>query len=329
MRLFVALALMTFATPVFAQASKVAEARGAFERGAAFASEERWGDALAAFSESAALRPHATTTYNIGYCERALGHATRAKKQFALALAQDNKSGGAELTPDLRAASKKYLVEAHGQVATPKLTIPTDAAITIDGRPLEASSAGRWLAGTRPPGPGEKVDQPTFIVEIDAGAHEIVISATDGRSKVAHEYFPPGSTKELKLDLPPATTTTTAAPPIDHGRSRRSWGYVVGGIGVVGVAIGSYFGLSARSTWSGAKDACPTRIGCSDVAVRMSIDARTEANISTIAFVAGGTALVGGTILILTAASPSSEKAHVSAAVDPRGGAWLTVSGSF
>ena len=40
---------------------KVSAARGAFERGAAFASEERWGDALAAFSESASLRPHATT----------------------------------------------------------------------------------------------------------------------------------------------------------------------------------------------------------------------------------------------------------------------------
>ena len=306
---------------------KVAAARGAFERGAAFASEERWGDALAAFSESASLRPHATTTYNLGYCERALGHATRAKKQFALALVQDQTSSGAELTADLRAATKRYLEEVRSQLATPKLIVPLDVAVSVDGRPLEAADGGRWLAGTRPPGPGEKIGKTSFVIEIDAGAHEIVVSASDGRSKVAHEYFPPGSTKEISLELP--ASVVAAAPIIDHGRARRSWGYAVGALGVVGLGVGAYFGLAARSTWAKAKEACPTRANCSDPAVRLSTDARTEANIATIAFVAGGAALVGGTILILTSGSPTSERATVSASVDPRGGAWLTVAGSF
>lgn len=309
-------------------ADKVVAARTAFERGATFASEERWGDALEAFSQSASLRPHATTTYNIGYCERALGHATRAKKYFALALVQDQASS--ELTPDLRAATKKYLDEVRAQLATPRLTIPADAAISIDGRPLEATAdGGHWLAGTRTPGPGERVTKQTFVVEIDAGAHELVVSATDGRSKVVHEYFPPGSTKALILELPAASVPV--APLVDHGRARRAWGYAVGALGIVGLGVGTYFGLSARSTWTQAKEACPSRLNCGDAAVRLSTDARTDANVATIAIVAGSAALLGGTILVLTSQSPSSERAtaSVSAAIDPRGNAWLTVTGSF
>jgi hypothetical protein len=304
--------------------AKVAQARTAFERGAAFASEERWGDALSAFTESALLRPHATTTYNIGFCERALGRAVRARKHFALALAQDQTAKGAELTPELRAASKKYLEEVRTQIATPTIVVPPEVTITIDGRPLEAADAGLMLAGTRDPGPGEKVPSGHFVLEIDAGAHEIVIAAPDGRNKVAHEYFPAATTKELKLDLPPLPPP----PLVDHGRTRRVSGYILGAAGVVGVGIGAYFGLAARSTWSEAKDKCPSRTSCSDESVQLSTDARKEANVATVAFVAGGAAIVGGTILILTGAPPS-ERAHVGAVIDPRGLAFLSLSGSF
>jgi Tfp pilus assembly protein PilF len=71
------------------RAGDVAGARTAFERGATLAQEGRWSDALTQFELSASLRPHATTTYNIGFCERALGHPTRAKKYFKEALVRD------------------------------------------------------------------------------------------------------------------------------------------------------------------------------------------------------------------------------------------------
>lgn len=330
--LLIALAVVAPASRAHAQlatpADQVAKARAAFERGAKLASEERWGDALRAFSESAELRPHATTTYNVGYCERALGHAVRARKNFALAITQDEAAGGTELTPELRAASKKYLDEVRSQIATPKLIVPKGVAITIDGRPLEKSDNGRFLGGTRPPGPGEPAPSATLLVEVDAGAHEIVISAPDGRSKVAHEYFSPGSTKDVHMELPPPPSAP-APVIVDDNKSRRTWGYVIGGIGIVGMGIGTYFGLSARSSWSNAKDECPSRTACSDDAVRMSIDARTEANVSTIAFVAGGAALLGGTILVLSSSPTERPRATVNGAIDPRGSAWLSLTASF
>ena len=136
-----------------------ARARAAFEKGAALAADSRWGDALEQFEQSAALVPHATTTYNIGYCERALGRSTRAKKSFSRALTQDTAHGGTELSTDLRAATTKYIQEMNARIATPTLTIvPEDATVTIDGAPLELADDGkRLLAGTRPPGTGERI----------------------------------------------------------------------------------------------------------------------------------------------------------------------------
>jgi len=310
---------------------KVTGARTAFERGAKAAAEERWGDALAAFEESSALRPHATTTYNIGYCERARGHAVRARQHFALALVQDKTSGGTELTEELRQSANKYLEETRAQIATPKLVVPAGVTITVDGRPLEPATEGLMLAGTRNPGPGEKVPSTSFSIEIDAGAHEVVIAAPDGRSKVAHEYFPPGSTKEVRMELPPPAPAP--APLVDTNKSRRMWGYVIGGVGIVGMGIGTYFGMSARSKWGDATDGCPNwrepGATCSGSSVDLGVDARRDANISTIAFVAGGAALVGGTILVLTSTPSERPRASVGGAVDPRGVAWLSLSGSF
>ena len=54
----------------------VERAREAFRLGSTLARQGQWQDALSAYERSAELRPHAVTTYNIGYVERALGHLT-------------------------------------------------------------------------------------------------------------------------------------------------------------------------------------------------------------------------------------------------------------
>src|SRR5882672_957390 len=66
---------------------EVTEARDAFRRGSALAKAGDWQGALAAFQGSARLKPHPVTTYDIAYCERALGHYARASFRFEEALA--------------------------------------------------------------------------------------------------------------------------------------------------------------------------------------------------------------------------------------------------
>jgi hypothetical protein len=61
------------------ETASLAQARAAFAEGAARVGRADWAGALAAFERSAALRPHPVTTFNLGACERALGHYTRAR----------------------------------------------------------------------------------------------------------------------------------------------------------------------------------------------------------------------------------------------------------
>src|SRR5438094_10672406 len=73
-------------------AARVAEARKLFIEGAALVKRAQWSEALAAFEQSARLRPHAITTYNIGACYRAMGRYARARETFGRALAESDAS---------------------------------------------------------------------------------------------------------------------------------------------------------------------------------------------------------------------------------------------
>lgn len=303
------LVALLLAAPL-ASAEDIVGARAAFEQGASLASEGRWNDALAQFERSAAMRPHATTLYNLGFCERALGHPTRAKKYFNQALARDTVTSGTELTPELRAATARYLAEASAQIATPRVTISTaDVKVSVDGRPLEPADDGeRMLAGTRARGPGEAVPKASFVLELDAGSHEIVVTAPDGRSRVVHDDFDAGTTRELHLEIP---ALPPRPPPrletIDRGAPRRTAGLVVGGVGLAMLGVGGYFGWHARGLWNDAQLACPSRSICpSEDGARLSSSAKSYANLGTLAITIGGTALVGGVVLWATAPAPTT-----------------------
>ena len=86
-------------------------------------------------------------------------------------------------------------------------------------------------------------------------------------------------------------------------------GYAVGAGGLVGLGLGTIFGLRARSLHDDALDHCPGD-RCTDEARSLQSDARSAATVSTISFIAGGTLLAGGIALVLFApsavSSPSS-----------------------
>src|SRR5439155_897636 len=159
----------------------VAEARTAFKEGTALARQAQWGEALLAFEHSARLRPHTFTTYNLGYCERALGRYTRARKFLAKALAENEARGGTALSADVATDAKKYLAEIDERIARVAVSLaPADAAVSVDGRPLEMVAADRTTpvlaAGTRDLGPGEVPAATQFELLVDPGAHVFTVS---------------------------------------------------------------------------------------------------------------------------------------------------------
>ncbi len=88
------------------------------------------------------------------------------------------------------------------------------------------------------------------------------------------------------------------APP-GHG-TQKVLALIAGGLGVVGVGVGSAFGLIALSNRNAAQSVCPGQ--CSDSSgVSKWSDAKTAGNVSTVAFVVGGVGLAAGAVLWLTA----------------------------
>jgi hypothetical protein len=185
----------------------VKAARDQFVRGAQLVKEADWAGALAAFEESAKLRPHPVTTFNIGACLRSMGQYTRARRAFATALEENGRTPGADLSPALTDETKRYVAELDRLVANLELTIvPEEAQIAIDGRPLDAGANGTVVAGILPPGPGKPAPKGKFRVVVDPGTHVITISRAGFADAVSRETLAPGASveKTLVLDRLPA-----------------------------------------------------------------------------------------------------------------------------
>src|SRR5690606_9805599 len=116
---------------------EIARAREAFRDGATLVKRERWAEAMAAFERSVALKPHAVTLFNIGYCQRALGQYTRAHATFSRALAAHDASrsrGAGELSESLLEETRGYLAELDGLFARATVTLtPPDVTLSVDG----------------------------------------------------------------------------------------------------------------------------------------------------------------------------------------------------
>jgi serine/threonine-protein kinase len=118
--------------------------------------------------------------------------------------------------------------------------------------------------------------------------------------------------------------------PHPSGKNQRTLSYVLGSVGIVGVGVGSYFGLAAIHSNSQSKSACngSNANDCYPQSVSLHNDALSEAKISTVAFVAGGVLLAAGAVFYFTAPDDKSGSLHAGVALSPNatelslGGAW-------
>ena len=133
-------------------------------------------------------------------------------------------------------------------------------------------------------------------------------------------------------------------PPVSNGDDGLSGsemaiaGWVIGGAGVVGIAIGSALGIAAMGKRDRLEEEC-TEVNPVDgknicepgEETNVQETAQTFADGSTVAFAIGGVLLAGGIVLILTAPSDDAEPATEARLIPVIGpsGAGLTVTGTF
>ena len=169
-------------------------------------------------------------------------------------------------------------------------------------------------------------------IPIDAGTHRVVATAPGKQwetvvqaveSKTARIALPrelparPGAlvAGTAAIGAPVDGVTTTSAdtmasipPVVEHpSGTQRVLGWIVAGLGVAGLGVGAGFGLSSIGKRDDARNHCVAD-QCDADGVRMRDEAIKSGNIATVATIAGGAALVGGIVLVLTAPKGTREQ---------------------
>jgi serine/threonine-protein kinase len=140
---------------------------------------------------------------------------------------------------------------------------------------------------------------------------------------------------EVASTAPADKTKTPPLAPLapskaDEGiTTQQTLGLVVGAVGLVGVGLGSYFGIRAIKRNSDADTYCSDAKTCQDQkGVDLNDNARRDATASNIAFAAGALLIGTGTVLYLTGGRSDADRVALVPLLGP-GTAAASVSGRF
>jgi len=324
---FVAGALAIFfastASAQSAGASNRAAAEALFNEGRKLAASGKYAEACPKFEASEQLDPGLGTLLNLAACYEKLGKTASAWAEYK------------EAIPLARASGSKV-----------RLDLATERATALESRlsmlTIRAMASGEEATGLEIRRDGVPV-QPAELgtpIPLDPGAHTIE-AVSPGKQKWATTVQLADAAK-LDVSVPALTPVpgSAVAPtkenaskpaepppsePADSGSKQRTTAIVIGAVGVVGLGVGTVFGIGASAKWSDAKSQCTAYpYGCSQDALDARSSAQSKATIATVSFIIGGAALAGAAVLWFTA-GPSREQS-VAVGVGP-GAAF--VRGSF
>lgn len=291
-RALIVLAALAFATPALAQeGNNKAAAEALFDEGLKLFDKGKVADACPKFAASYKLDPASGTLLNVGRCYEKIGKTATAwtayRELIGLAHSENNPK---------REATAKQLEEKIRPRLT-KLTLVTAGAapagllVKIDHVDIDVAQLGT-------------------PVPIDPGDHNVEASAPNKLPWSREIKLVDGESVSVAIptldDAPVAPPPAPVAPPAtkaeEGGTSPLKIAAIgVGGLGVVGLALGGVFGGIALGHASTAREHCVPPRPCDGEGLAARDDARSTADVSTIALIAGGALLAGGVVLWLVA----------------------------
>lgn len=313
-----------------AGAQEVSRAQALFDEGRHLMSEGRFAEACPKLAASQKLDPGAGTLMNLAACYEKNGQLASAWAT----LREASSAARVSNHPDWELAARTRADQLEPGLPRLSVIVPREArveglVIDRDGRELDPAE---WDAA----------------IPIDAGVHaiharapgrvawsmEVTIAEAAARTEVKVPQL--ASEPQAAEPVAPASPVTprdeprSGAPPASSGSSQRTLGIVVAGAGAVGLATGAVFGLLAKSTQDESLGYCNAARQCEPRGLELDRAAGTQADISTVAFVAGGALLLGGAVLYLTASrSPQSASAPLRLSVGASGPMGMNLRGSF
>jgi hypothetical protein len=232
----------------------------------------------------------------------------------ASSIAEREGQAGRKQAADLRVAA--LAPQLSTITVTVEAPVPTGLVVLRDGVELPQAV---WATAV-PLDPGRHVieasapghDSWSKEIELGRAGAKVVVAVPSLRPRAASVPAPPAPASGGRG---PAATRPEAAPDRsgeDPGAPIRVSGFVVGGLGLAGVVVGSVLGLMASSSNDESMGYCRTETFCSDEGIALRETAQDEATGSTVGFVAGGALLAAGLIMVL--AAPSEAEAAAVAA---------------
>lgn len=292
-------------SPAFAQpkAPKALDpAEKLFEEGRVAMAAQDFVTACARFEASHRLSPGGGVLANLGDCEERRGRLIASRDAFKSAAELFTKAEKKQYALERAAAVERTIPKLTVQVAEP---LPAELTISVD----------------------DKAVAPKAVTLLDPGHYTVVVRAPKYRERTYPLDLRPGESRVLTtvalepLDAPAASPLlpmhVDPPPPVESDKPSpiRTAGFVVGGLGVVGLGVGAVTGILALGSASTVKSSCNTDVTPATCKTQEGLDAmssgQTTATVSTIGFIGGGALLTAGLVMILTAPKSASKLAIV------------------
>jgi hypothetical protein len=310
---FICAALLGGMTPRSASADPaptrdLARAERLFREGRTLITRGDYVQACPKFAESFRLDPAAGTLLALALCHEQEGRTATALREFV----ELRERATREHRADRADFAREHVVALETKVAKLTLQVAVDPSLSRDlvvkrnGEPVDASS---W----------------NVAVPIDPGTVRIEANAPGLKPLVLTYDLASGERKELVVgpferDAPPQAAAP--APPAHGPSTRLVAGYTTGAAGIVGIGVGTFFGISALTTMAEVRGPCPPPGPCSDASLASeSHKALDSANIANVAIGAGLVALAVGAYLVFVRPA-DAHPAKAGLTLTPGGLAW-------
>ncbi|HEX6276321.1 MAG TPA: hypothetical protein VFZ53_24945 [Polyangiaceae bacterium] len=334
----VAAALGSFvAEPAHAQdASGKAAAEALFESGVQLMKAGRFSEACPKLETSQRVDPGVGTLLYLAECYEKLGRTASAWATFreaeSVARAQNQQD---------RARTAQF----RAQKLEPELsylTVNVPAEARVEGLVIRRGTVNvlpdlYGVAAPVDPGTIEleagAAGYRRFTTQVKVGPREReVVTLPKLEADPTAEAPPVAPVAAGAVSMPPQNEPAPNPPPDAPPESKKNHtlAFIVGGVGLVGIGVGSYFGLRAMAKNKDSEAFCNEENVCDDPqALELTEDAKDAALISTIGFAAGGAALAAGIVLFVTAPGGDESNALRISPRIARNSGGLTVGGSF
>jgi len=310
------------------------EAEALFQDGLRRVDAKDFAAACPLFEKSEALEPAVGSLYQLGDCYLALGRTASAWTNFQAAADM-----AAAQNDDVRAKAARARAAALADRLVRVIVVVSQEVdglvVTVRDQPVPHAAWGTPLPvdpGTfslRATAPRKRVFEIPLTLRTDGATQKVTVPPLQDEAEDA-PVTPPAATTPPKQPTAAGAEAGDAPPlaPATGNGWQRPMALVVGGLGVVGVGVGSYFGLRSFSNHGDASSHCGAST-CDAQGYDANKDALSSGTTSTVAFVIGGGLLAAGIALWVTAPSARRQTAfRLAPQVGPRE-AGLSASGAF